>query len=179
MQEFITPIQDNLIELYKKINKQLSLDWIGFDIDYKESHYSFYPPTTPKEQRVLDRHKKAFIKRLLKDTLKKAVDAIADDEIESPWGSIISFDDQYLSKWESLTPEDVAGASYEIIDKEHGMGIKAKALDTDSQYVFAQKKDLTPEMWQEFFENKFKKTFDSEPQHANITPEDSTQKIEV
>jgi hypothetical protein len=177
MQEFITPIQCNLIELYKKLNKQLSLDWIGFDIDYKESHYSFYPPTTPKEQKILDRHKKAFIKRLLKDTIKKAIDDIAD-EFEPDWGSVISFDDQYLSKWEELSPEDVAGTSYEVIDKENGMGIRAKALDVDSQYVFAQKKDLTPEMWQEFFENKFKKTFDSEAQHANITPEDST-KIEV
>lgn len=176
MQEFITPIQDNLIELYKKLNKQLSLDWIGFDIDYKESHYSFYPPTTPREQKILDRHKKVFIKRLLKDTIKKAIDDIAD-EFEPDWGSVISFDDQYLSKWETIDT-DLTANSYEIIDKEHGMGIKSKALDTDSQYVFAQKKDLTPEMWQEFFETKFKKTFDSEPQHANITPEDST-KIEV
>jgi len=169
MQEFITPLQQNIKALYEKLNKQLSLDWIGFDIDYKESHYSFYPPTTPQEQKYLDKQKKAFIKRLLKDTLKQAVDAIVQNQ-QPEWGAIVSFDDPYLSKWETIEPSEQP-ALYEVIDEQNNSGIRAKPLTTDSQYVFAERQDLTPEMWQKFFEDKFKNTFDSNPQHATITDE--------
>jgi len=151
MQEFITPIQDNLAELYKKLDKQLSLNWIGFDIYYKDAYYSFYPPTTPKEQKLLNRDKKKFIRKLLKDTLKDVVDAIVD-EFKPNWGNIISFDDAYLSKWEERMPGEVS-ESYDVAGET--TDTKEKRLDTDSLHLFAQRKDLTPEMWQEFFTKKF------------------------
>lgn len=183
MQEFITPIQNNLVELYKKLDKQFSLNWIGFDIDYKDTHYSFYPPTTPKEQKLIDRDKKKFIRKLLKDTLKDAVDAIVD-EFEPDWGSIICFDDMYLSKWESITPGEVS-ESYAVVVE--ATDTKEKRLNIESLHLFAQRKDLTAEMWQDFFTKKFgdikageaaKDMYDLNSHHAKISGEIS-KKIEV
>jgi hypothetical protein len=151
MQEFITPLQENLKNIYTKLHKQLSLEWIGFDIDYKDTHYSFYPPTTLQEHKILEKQKKKFIKQILKKKLKDAVDAIAD-EFEPDWGLLISFDDEYLSKWEEINPGEPSEV-YEVSGET--TDTKEKKLDTDSIILMAQRKDMTPEKWQEFFTNKF------------------------
>jgi hypothetical protein len=171
MQELINPIQDNLEELYKKLDKQLSLQHVGFNISYKNSHYFFEPPTTPTEHKQQLKSKKAFIKRLLKDTLKKAIDTIVDETDYYPWHAIISFDDKYITTWEKLNPGETT-ESY-VVDTLSTTEVKSKDLDYESQYIFSQRQDLTPEMWQDFFGDKFGKTFDSEPQHATIAGENS------
>lgn len=182
MYDIVREIDIKLKEIYRKLDQQLSLDRIGFDINFKESNYSFYPATTPAEQRKMQKKRTVFIKRLLKDVLKNAVDAAVDGELrrstESIWASVISFDNAFLSSWDSeIINEDTQEIRYQE-DAVVNTG-QQRDLDYDSQYIFAQRQDLTPEMFQEFIQKKYGDVFDSNLQHANMTPEDSTQKIEV
>lgn len=151
MKELIISLRKSIEDVYKKLDKQLSLEWIGFDIDYKNTHYSFYPPTTLQEHRILEKQKKKFIKQVLKKTLKDVVDAIADSHVPD-LGMIMSFDDEYLSKWEERSASEIL-KEYEVHDET--TNTKDKKLDTNSIILMSQRKDLTPEIWQEFFANKF------------------------
>jgi hypothetical protein len=152
MQEYTQAIHENLVLIYEKLDRNLSLNHIGFDIDYGPDNYLFYAPTTKKEKREQEKLRKKFIKKILKQALKEELDSLFFSKPHANiWDAVVSFSDEYLSNFEPVDLSAVSQA-YQISDET--TQTKSKALDLNSQYVFFERPDLTQEMIDEFFASK-------------------------
>lgn len=152
LEEYVAYIQDGIESVYETLDKNLSLMHIGFDIDYRDRKFKFTPPTTKEEHKQHIKDKKKFIKLLLSDCLKDALDSVIKKKLTTRWHMVVAFDELNLSSWETVVPSDMATATYDIEDpNETG----ERAVDLTSQYVHAQRRDMTPEKFQEFISKKF------------------------
>jgi hypothetical protein len=152
LEEYVNYIQDGIESVYETLDKNLSLMHIGFDIDYKDRKYKFTPPTTKEEQKQHEREKKKFIKLLLSDCLKDSLNSVIKKKLSTKWHMILSFDEQYLTKWEQQEPI-TADQVYALVEDPDAP--RERAVDLSSQYVHAQRPDMTPEKFQEFIAKKF------------------------
>ncbi|HVW99280.1 MAG TPA: hypothetical protein VHA52_02400 [Candidatus Babeliaceae bacterium] len=180
MHEHIEKIRTSLQALYDQLDRNLSLDYVSFNIEYNNDYYYFYTPTTLQEKREQQQLRKRFIKKILKQALKEELNSLfLTDPLYKEglryniWNAIKSFSEEYLSKFEAVNEINTSEA-YEINDVCPEIGKKARPLDLDSHAVFFQQENLSDEQVEQFFKRKYGHLFDSESRDATLT-QDSTK----
>jgi hypothetical protein len=174
MFEHTQQIRKSLYAIYEQLNKNLSLDHLGFDIEYDKNNYYFSPPTTKSEVREQKKLRKRFITKLLKKCLKdqlKEVLLFPIDVPSSAWDSVISFSDEHLSSWDIIDSTELIPVDNEEVHQESS--IRYRPLDQDSQYIHMQREGITFEDMEKFFESKNKSLFVSNSHNASMSDENS------
>lgn len=152
MKHLTVQITDNIIEIIRKIDAQLSLDYISLTISFGKKKFYFNPPTTlaDREQSRADRRK--LIKLILDDAWRETLSiALLDhftgvgtdvsDLYDKSWARVLQFETSAVAKEDIISP--ISAQEYEV-NKVEAIE-RSKALNWDSYSGVMERSDLTEE----------------------------------
>lgn len=149
--------------LYHRLNDLLMTDKKNFDIQFEDTMYNFYFPTTVQESKEQAKLRKEFILRLMKVTLNEVIDDIDHEDDESyfnPWVRIDALFAGPDPKDFQLTKSAIDDAMEEIRLEDEKYGT-ARPLNKGSYQVkmqdavkFISMSEECADIWNEFLQRK-------------------------
>ena len=133
-------------ELYQEIINQLSQDDTDYSIEFMGQTFDFCTPLDRDEKEKMEAAKKVLAKLFFKDAFEKLLDHIdmhVSQEDQQTWH-------EYRRTWFNIVrlQREVPRSTIENINQSCAYEVdesKSKALDYESIYIQAQRKDLTDE----------------------------------
>lgn len=140
-------ISDSLREIFLQLDHLLSLYTKNYSIIFKGKSFEFHPATTKKEDTLLRKKRRKFIKLLLDHCLKNLVKKVSlskknyesADQSQDVWNDVLVF--TYGADPKDYECEKII---YEIIEGKEV--IKSLPLNTESIYVQAENPNISADV---------------------------------
>lgn len=137
-------IQYGINELTVLLDRQLSMDYLTFEVHFGSKTFNFNTPTTVKERERWLRNKKTLINLLLMDAFKQALRGKPDwSRIEALFTNI-------------PTKREIVSKARRVLPSEwKTLAEKSKSLDYDNAQVIMQNQKMTDEQITNMLMDKF------------------------
>lgn len=136
-------IAENIRQLYKELDWNLSQNYVSFDICFADKVYSFHPPSCPEELEKFAQQRREIIHMIIADALKALVDKGINDPSDHDHAEVWSRVLQFIIPAADRVTSPLSASAYADIKIEAAE--KAKSINFETYIGVMERSDLTEE----------------------------------